>query len=111
MKINYSFLLAMLVISSFPAFAEEGSVNIIFPKDGATLNGQNENKLSYEVVPGPNGDHVHVYVDNNEDVVRILKGDYTLPKLSPGEHTIAIKVVNKNHTPIGVEKSIKVTAN
>jgi hypothetical protein len=28
--------------------------------------------------------------------------------MAPGNHQICIKIVNKNHTPIGVERCIKV---
>jgi len=38
------------------------------------------------------------------------KGVYSLPKLSPGVHVITIKIVDKDHTPTGPEKSIQVTA-
>lgn len=102
---------ASLLIAVPLTFADEGSVTITTPADGATLTANTEHTLSYEVNPGDNGDHVHIYVDDKEDILRELKGDYILPELAPGKHTIGIKVVNKNHTPTGLEQSITVTAN
>ena len=68
-----------------------------------------QNKISYEVIPGPKGDHTHLYVDNKEvAVLRQLKGSHTFEALAAGNHDICIKVVTKNHTPIGVEKCVKV---
>jgi hypothetical protein len=71
-----------------------------------------QNKVDYEVIPGPNGDHVHLYVDNKEAaILRQLKGSYTLAALLPGAHDICVKVVNKGHTPIGLEQCVKVSVN
>ena len=86
------------------------SVIINAPADGATLDAMEQNKVDYEAVPGPRGDHLHVYVDGTETaLLRQLKGTYTLDTLAPGAHEICIKVVNKNHTPIGVGKCVNVT--
>lgn len=92
-------------------FAQDASVKITSPANGAKLDAMAQNKVSYEVVPGPKGDHVHLYVDNKEAaILRQLKGSYTLETLASGKHDICVKVVNKGHTPIGVEQCIKVTA-
>jgi len=42
--------------------------------------------------------------------VHTLTGTYDLPELTPGEHVITIKVVDKGHVPTGPEKTIKVRA-
>ena len=42
-------------------------------------------------------------------ILRQLKGSYALATLSPGQHDICVKVVDKGHTPIGVEQCVKVT--
>lgn len=92
------------------ARAAEASVTIHSPADGAALDVMEQNKVDYEVVPGPNGDHVHFYVDGEETaILRQLKGTHTLETLTPGPHDLCIKVVNRNHTPIGVERCITVT--
>ena len=91
------------------AMAAEGSVTIESPKDGAKLDAMAQNKLVYSVAPGPHGDHVHVYVDGKETgILRQLKGSYTLETLAAGAHDICIKVVNKAHTPTGVQHCVKV---
>jgi hypothetical protein len=91
--------------------AEDASVTISAPADGATVSASAPTKVTYSVVPGPKGDHVHLYVDDAEAaILRQLKGSTTVDALKPGPHTLCIKVVDKNHTPIGVDKCVKVTA-
>ena len=105
-------LFALLAAGSFSAlaFAEEASVKFLSPANGAKLDSMAQNKANYEVVPGPKGDHVHFYVDGKEAaVLRQLKGSYALETLAPGKHELCIKVVNKGHTPIGVQECINVT--
>lgn len=96
---------------SASALAEEASVKFLSPANGAKLDSMAQNKASYEVVPGPKGDHVHFYIDGQEvAVLRQLKGSYTMETLGPGKHELCIKVVNKGHTPIGVQQCISVIA-
>jgi len=88
----------------------QGKVTITTPAEGATLDAMAENRVVYDVDPGPRGDHVHVYVDNKEvGILRKLKGSYLLETLSPGPRTICIKVVNKAHVPVGIEQCVHVT--
>ncbi|MDE2117187.1 MAG: hypothetical protein KGJ19_01170 [Betaproteobacteria bacterium] len=90
--------------------AADASVTISSPADGAKLSRTAQTNINYEVVPGPKGDHTHVYVDDKQvDVLHQLKGSYALESLAPGKHEICIKVVNRNHTPIDVQKCIKVS--
>jgi hypothetical protein len=107
------FAVACVMLGVIPlAVAAEGAatVKIISPEDGAKLDAMAQNKVTYDVNPGPNGDHIHLYVDGDEAaLLRKLKGAYTLDSLAPGDHRICIKVVNKNHTPIGAEGCVKVT--
>ena len=94
---------------ALPGFADEGSVTISAPADGAKLQATADNRVSYEIMPGPKGDHSHLYVDGKEiAVLRELKGSAPLKALAAGPHEVCVKVVNKNHTPIGVEKCVKV---
>jgi hypothetical protein len=103
-------LICSLALSG-AALAQDASVMISSPADGAKVSTTAPTTVTYEVVPGPKGDHVHLYVDNGEaKVLRQLKGTTTVDALKAGPHTICIKVVDKSHTPIGVEKCIKVTA-
>jgi len=84
--------------------AADASVTISSPTDGAKISSKSKIKVSYDVTRGQQGDHVHLYVDEKEIVVlRKLKGDYTVEPLDAGKHAICIKIVNKGHTPIGVQ--------
>jgi hypothetical protein len=88
----------------------QGKVLITSPADGASLDALDENRLVYEVDPGPRGDHVHIYLDNREvGILRKLKGSYLLETPSSGKHGICVKVVNKAHVPVGIEQCIQVT--
>lgn len=108
----YPVLGAALLACSQVGFAETASVKIISPVDGTKLDVMAQTKVVYEVVAGPGGDHTHLYVDGKEvAVLRQLKGSHAMETFSPGKHDICIKVVNKGHTPIGVEQCVKVTAN
>ena len=108
----YPFLGGALLACSQLSLAQEASVKITSPAQGAKLDVMVQNQVVYEVVPGPKGDHTHLYVDGKEvAVLRQLKGSTTLESLVPGQHDICIKVVNKAHTPIGVEQCVKVSVN
>jgi hypothetical protein len=102
---------ALGLLLAFPATGlAQGKVTITSPAAGATLDAMDENKLVYEVDPGPRGDHVHVYVDDKEvGILRQLKGSYTLETLSSGKRDICVKVVNKAHVPVGVEQCVQVS--
>ena len=109
---NLSMLLVVLAgIISPPAMAAGSRIDISSPADGARLDVMEQNKLDYDITLGSDGDHIHVYVDDKETaLLRQMKGSYTMENLAPGKHGICIKIVNKNHTPIGVERCIKVEA-
>ncbi|MEW6416396.1 MAG: hypothetical protein AB1482_14215 [Pseudomonadota bacterium] len=102
--------LALGLVLAIPSIVlAQGKVLITSPAAGATLDAMDENKLVYDVDPGPRGDHVHVYVDNKEvGILRRLKGSYTLETLSPGKRNLCVKVVNKAHVPIGIEQCVQV---
>lgn len=114
MNTRYLLTRAMLalgcVLFAVSVSAAEPHATIKSPLDGAKLDAMAQNKIEYEVNPGPGGDHVHLYVDDKEAaILRKLSGTHTLSEaLLPGAHKICIKVVNKAHVPIGVEQCIKV---
>jgi hypothetical protein len=92
------------------ALADDASVAISTPVDGAKLSRTAQIKIDYVVTPGAKGDHTHLYVDDKEvAVLRQLKDSHMLEALAPGKHEICIKIVNKGHTPIGVQQCIKVS--
>lgn len=101
--------LALMIAVPSLAFAQ-GKALITSPADGATLDGMDENRVTYEVVNGPRGDHAHLYIDNKEvAILRKAKGSYPLETLSSGKRSLCVKVVNKAHVPIGIEHCIQVT--
>jgi len=111
MRIPLSGFITFLLIALFvqPVWADDAYARIKFPPDGAKLDAMTQNRIDYEVNPGPRGDHIHLYVDNREAVIlRKLVGSHTLDAMAPGSHTLCIKVVNKAHVPIGVEQCVKV---
>ena len=88
-----------------------GSIQITSPQDGATINGQSDNELMFDVHPSPDGNHVHIYVDDGRPtIVRKWKDSFTLPMLSPGKHEICVKEAMVNHILAGLQKCISVTA-
>ena len=93
------------------AMAADAKIDIISPADGAKVDAKSHVTLSYEITRGGGSDHAHLYVDGREaTLLRQEKGSYTLDLLEPGVHQICAKMVDKNHTPTGVERCIKVTA-
>lgn len=91
------------------AMAAEPAVEISAPLDGAKLNAMRQHTVEYDVTRGGRGDHIHLYVDGDEAAtLRQAKGSYNIEYLAPGNHEICIKLVNKNHTPIGVQRCVKV---
>ncbi len=103
--------LGLVFFVAVPSVAlAQGKVVITSPADGATLDGMDENRIAYEVVKGPRGDHAHLYIDNKEvAILRKAKGSYLLETLSSGTRSLCVKVVNKAHVPIGIEHCIQVT--
>lgn len=88
-----------------------GSVEIRSPKDGAAVPAGTPVIVDYAVDPGPQGDHVHFYVNGKEvAVVRRLVGQHRVEALPAGSHEVAIKVVNSAHVPIGIESAITLHA-
>jgi len=85
-------------------------VDISDPADGARIDAKAQIKLDYDITLGGDGDHAHLYVDDRRiAMLRRMKGSYMIFPLDPGIREICIKVVNSNHTPIGVNRCVKVT--
>src|SRR5713226_7233125 len=97
---------AFILANTLVTRAGAASIKILSPADNARVAADEEYALAYQVTWGSGGDHFHVWVDGKRGPgVYNTKGTYTLPKLSPGEHVITIKVVDKGHIPTGIEKS------
>lgn len=105
---SVALVLSFALFSPFVA-AGEPYAKITYPHDGEKLGAMSKKQIDYEVNPGSQGDHIHLYVGNREAVIlRKLAGSHPLESMAPGPHTLCIKVVNKAHTPIGVEQCVKV---
>lgn len=111
MRIPFVFAASLVLGCYVPvSLAADASVAISSPANGAKFDPKTAVKLDYEVSMGEKGDHTHLYLDKNEAVtLRGLKGTHSLGALSPGQHEICIKVVNKAHTPIGAQQCINVS--
>jgi hypothetical protein len=60
--------------------------------------------------PDSGKDHVHVYVDGNENDYTVVGGHrFTVKNLTPGEHEIEISLQHADHTPVGPESKVSVT--
>ncbi len=94
------------------AFAA-GSITILSPKEGAALSSGSGDKLEYNVTLGPNGNHLHVYVDNQDPIVdRNVSGcpcSIDLPDLSPGKHVIFVKEATASHVLTGLQSKVDFT--
>jgi hypothetical protein len=104
-------LLLALALASAGAVhaAPAASLKILSPADGAELDAGEPYPLQYEIALGPGDDHFHVWVDGDRSPgIHDLKGIYTVPALSPGDHVITLKMVDKGHVPTGPQTSIKV---
>ena len=100
-----------LLLGSSVAFAASGKVTISSPADGAMVDSKDPIKVSYEAVPGPDGDHLHLNVDGKRvDVIHQLKGTTEVPPLAPGKHQICLAVNTTGHVPTGVEGCVNVTS-
>ena len=87
--------------------AAMSKIDITSPADGARLDARAQNKLDYNVTLGGDADHIHVYMDGDRvAMLREMKGSYPLEYMAQGKREICIKVTNRNHTPMGVERCI-----
>lgn len=89
-----------------------GSITILSPKDGDTVDGNNV-ELKYNVTLSPTGNHIHVYVDRRRP---IIDHDVTgcpctlkLPMLGPGRHRVAMKEATVHHHLTGVGSTVTFT--
>ena len=75
--------------------AEGPSVNIISPKAGEVIKGD-EISVHLKLIKGKRGEHVHVYVDG--DLMGMFKSERgTLTGIQPGHRTLEVRVVAKDH--------------
>ncbi|HUO44376.1 MAG TPA: hypothetical protein VMT94_05620 [Burkholderiales bacterium] len=109
-KVPHTLLLATLLAAG-SALAAEGKVTISAPADGATISSTSPTKLSYEAVPGPTGNHLHLNVDGKRvDVIHELKGTTEFGPLPPGKHQVCLAINTSSHVPTGVEGCVNVVS-
>lgn len=86
---------------------EDGSVVITAPADGAVVQAPLI-EVTFEVVKGRRGDHVHLYVDGNFEA--IVKDDrYVLKGLPPGEHQLDVKLATRRHEVLAPAATLRIT--
>jgi len=115
MKMRHSvpFLILATAISLLlpkAVLAGGGSVKILSPMDGQTVDGSGGVELKYNVTLSPNGGHLHVYVDHRRPIIdHDVSGcpcTLKLPDLSPGKHRVAVKEATPNHHLTGVGSTV-----
>lgn len=108
-----TFLALSTLMLQGSALAASGSLTILKPVNGETLNSGSNNVLEYNITLSPTGNHVHVYIDDQSPmIVRKVTNcpcKIDLPMLSPGKHTIAVKEATVNHVLTGLESSVSFT--
>ena|SRR5271166_2820211 len=104
--------LAAMPLANPASAAEPGSITIVSPKDGAVLGGGGGNKLEYDVHLSPKGNHLHIYIDNQDPIITKNVSNCPcsigLPALATGKHVIAVKEATAGHALTGVESTVTV---
>jgi hypothetical protein len=104
-------ILLLLAIVCAPALAEGGKITINSPVNGAMVGANAKVLLNYEVMLGPSGDHLHLYLDDDRiDILRQLKGSTEVDGMKPGKHKICLTENTKWHMSTGLERCVEVIA-
>lgn len=87
-----------------------GSISIISPTANQVLKSGDDVKLKYNVRLSPNGNHIHVYVDNHRPIIdHDVQGcpcTLMLPSLAAGKHRVVMKEATVHHHLTGVSSSV-----
>ncbi|MDO8412719.1 MAG: hypothetical protein Q7S51_02895 [Gallionellaceae bacterium] len=105
----FNSLVILFVVASHAQItqATEDMVTISSPKEGAKLSTHKKIKVTFKAQPGPNADHLHLYVDEQEPIMlHKLKGSYMVEPLAVGKHGICVRVVNKEHVESEVQDCV-----
>ncbi|NDU85237.1 MAG: hypothetical protein G3H99_01290 [Ferrovum sp.] len=110
-RMKWAMMAIGLTLVSVAAVA--GDITILSPKAGETL-AAGDHVVSYNVHPSPNGNHLHVYVDQQDEPIishamTHCPCEVALPKLAPGQHSISIKEATASHGLTGVESKVSFT--
>lgn len=96
-----------------PSFAAESGAAVPTAMASVVITVDFQNRIAYDVTPGPQTDHLHVYVDGKlVGQTRQLKGNFKLEDfgLPAGKHTICFRVSNRAHIELGPEGCTDVEA-
>ncbi len=104
-------LFSLFLSCSGSAFAAAGKITISAPADKATVGQNDDVEITYAATLGPNGDHLHLYLDNKRiDVLHQLNGKADVGLIPLGDHKICLAENTSSHVPTGVETCITVTS-
>ena len=111
------FIFLVLVAITNSVFANDGStsgsITITSPMSDTVLQSATENKLEFKIQLSPSGNHVHVYIDEQDPIVfrnvSHCPCSIALPKLASGKHTLVIKEATSSHAMTGLEGKVIIT--
>lgn len=98
----------MLVAGLTVGWAEQASVKLLSPKDGAVIGP--DMSIQWEFTKAGDADHIHLYLDGMNPGPP-FGTSMKLTGLSSGPHIVKVVIANKYHQNIGPEASAKVTVN
>jgi hypothetical protein len=116
-QLNGLFICFALLALANPVLAADsaalGSITITSPVNDAVLQSATGNKLDFSVHLSPSGNHVHVYIDDQDPIVfrdvSHCPCSIPLPKLSSGKHNIVVKEATSSHAMTGIQSSVTAT--
>ncbi len=108
-----SILCAGMALACATVWAEEASLTIVSPVEGAVIE-SSQVPIETRFVRGTRGDHLHIYVDGV--FAKTTKREtMTLWDVGDGEHTIDVRAASREkdekgveHKEIGINASVKV---
>lgn len=99
--------LGLLLVIAVPiALGQQAGLKILSPKEGATVS--QSIALKWEFKKAGNADHVHLYLDGNNQGPQ-YGNSAEVKGLSSGSHTIRLIAATSGHQEIGPEATVEVT--
>lgn len=109
------FLIATLVALPVAVFlfmavshAGIGEVKIVKPEEGELVTGSSY-MVEFELVTGPKGGHVHIFLDGKHLGPITKKSKYKLTNLKMGPHTVTLKLADRKHVYLGPQGEVSFT--
>jgi hypothetical protein len=88
--------------------ANDPTVRIVSPSDGAVVPAETKFRLKMQITPDDFGGHVHVYVDGR--LRKMVFSESTRLRLQPGRHAVKVELVDNGHHRLGATDTITVRA-